>query len=203
MKDIILKKTGEAFLKFGFKSVTMDDIANELAISKKTIYKFFSNKQDLVDQTVSAMHEDCFHAIDGVCSLGINAIHENFEVKKIFKDLLKNTDTSPMYQLQKYYPKTYEKIMNKEFLMFRDCILRNIEKGIKEGLYREDIDANLVTRFYFALVMAIHDNTIFTYNKNTINQLEIDILEYHTRAIATDKGITELENQLKKLNSNK
>jgi hypothetical protein len=60
-----------------------------------------------------------------------------------------------------------------------------------------------VTRFYFALVMAVHDNTIFTYNKNTINQLEIDILEYHTRAIATDKGITELENQLKKLNSNK
>ena len=202
MKDIILKKTGEAFLKFGFKSVTMDDIADKLAISKKTIYKYFKNKQDLVDQTVLAMHEECFDAIDRVCSLEINAIHENFEVKKIFKDLLKNTDTSPMYQLQKYYPKTYDKILKKEFVMFRDCITKNIDKGIQEGLYRKDIDASLVTRFYFSLIMGVHNGDLFTYNKNTINQLEINVLEYHTRAIATKEGIIELENQLEELKNN-
>jgi len=203
MKDIILKKTGEAFLKFGFKSVTMDDIADKLAISKKTIYKHLKNKQDLVDQTVLAMHEECFLAIDHVCSLGINAIHENFEVKKIFTDLLKNADTSPMYQLQKYYPKTYDKILKKEFAMFRDYILRNIKKGINEGLYRKDIDENLVTRFYFSLIMRVHNSDLFTYHKSTINQLEINVLEYHTRAIATKDGIKELEKQLEELKNNK
>lgn len=202
MKDIILKKTGERFLKLGFKSVTMDDIADELAISKKTIYKYFNNKQDLVEQTITHIHEACLCAIDGVCNVGFNAIHENFEVKKVFKDLLKSNDDSPMYQLKKYYPKIYEKVMSKEFLMFQECISKNIEKGIDEGLYRKDINKSVVTRLYFALVMAVHDENLFTYNKNTINKLEIDVLEYHTRAIATDKGIKELEKQLKELNTN-
>lgn len=202
MKDIILKKTGERFLKLGFKSVTMDDIADELAISKKTIYKYFNNKQDLVEQTITHIHEACLCAIDGVCNVGFNAIHENFEVKKVFKDLLKSNDDSPMYQLKKYYPKIYEKVMSKEFLMFQDCISKNIEKGIDEGLYRKDINKSVITRLYFALVMAVHDENLFTYNKNTINKLEIDVLEYHTRAIATDKGIKELEKQLKELNTN-
>lgn len=202
MKDIILKKTGERFLKLGFKSVTMDDIADELAISKKTIYKYFNNKQDLVEQSVTHIHEACMCAIDGVCNVGFNAIHENFEVKKVFKDLLKSNDDSPMYQLKKYYPKIYEKVMSKEFLMFQECISKNIEKGIDEGLYRKDINKSVITRLYFALVMAVHDENLFTYNKNTINKLEIDILEYHTRAIATDKGIKELEKQLKELNTN-
>lgn len=202
MKDIILKKTGERFLKLGFKSVTMDDIADELAISKKTIYKYFNNKQDLVEQTVTHIHEACLCAIDGVCNVGFNAIHENFEVKKVFKDLLKSNDDSPMYQLKKYYPKIYEKVMSKEFLMFQECISKNIEKGIDEGLYRKDINKSVITRLYFALVMAVHDENLFTYNKNTINKLEIDVLEYHTRAIATDKGIKELEKQLKELNTN-
>ncbi len=202
MKDIILKKTGERFLKLGFKSVTMDDIADELAISKKTIYKYFNNKQDLVEQTITHIHEACLCAIDGVCNVGFNAIHENFEVKKVFKDLLKSNDDSPMYQLKKYYPKIYEKVMSKEFLMFQECISKNIEKGIDEGLYRKDINKSVITRLYFALVMAVHDENLFTYNKNTINKLEIDVLEYHTRAIATDKGIKELEKQLKELNTN-
>ena len=202
MKDIILKKTGERFLKLGFKSVTMDDIADELAISKKTIYKYFNNKQDLVEQTITHIHEACLCAIDGVCNVGFNAIHENFEVKKVFKDLLKSNDDSPMYQLKKYYPKIYEKVMSKEFLMFQECISKNIEKGIDEGLYRKDINKSVITRLYFALVMAVHDENLFTYNKNTINKLEIDVLEYHTRAIATDKGIKELEKQLKELNIN-
>ena len=129
-------------------------------------------------------------------------IHENFEVKKVFKDLLKSNDDSPMYQLKKYYPKIHEKVMSKEFLMFQDCISRNIEKGIEEGLYRKDIDINVVSRLYFALVIAVHEEKLFTYNKNTINKLEIDILEYHTRAIATEKGIKELEKQLKAIKIN-
>jgi len=201
MKETILKKTGERFLKFGFKSVTMDDIANQLAISKKTIYKYFKNKHDLVEQTVTHIHEDCINAIDGVCNCDFNAIHENFEVNKVFRDLLKNIDDSPMYQLKKYYPKIYDKVMKNQFLVFQDCISQNIKKGIEEGLYRKDLDINVISRLYFALVMVVHDENLFIYNKSTINKLEIDILEYHTRAIATEKGIKEIEKQLKELNN--
>ena len=133
-----------------------------------------------------------------ICEKGFNAIEENFEINKMFKDLLKNSDDSPMYQLKKYYPKTYTKIMEREFLMFKDCILNNIEKGINKGLYRDNLDKELITKFYFSLAMSIHDSTLYTYNKNTLNKLETSVLEYHTRAIATVKGIQILEEQLEK-----
>ena len=198
MKDVILKKTGYIFLKLGFKSVTMDDIASELGISKKTIYKYFKNKEELVDETTIHLHETMHQSVVCICEKGFNAIQENFEIKKMFKDLLKNSDDSPMYQLKKYYPKTYVKIMEKEFSMFKDCILNNIEKGINEGLYRKDMDTELTAKFYFSLAMSVHDATFYTYNKNTLNKLETNVLEYHTRAIATEKGLQILKEQLEK-----
>jgi len=197
MKETILQKAGETFLKFGFKSVTMDDIANEMGISKKTIYKYFGNKEELVDESLSFIHQSIHNAVSCICEKGFNAIQENFEIKKTFKDLFKNTDDSPMYQLQKYYPKTFQKLMADEFCMFKDCIQKNIEKGIHEGLYRKDIENDLITKFYFSLVMSVHDTNLHKYNKNTINSLEVKVLDYHTRAIATSKGIKILEEQLK------
>jgi len=175
----------------------MDDIANEMGISKKTIYKYFGNKEELVDESLSFIHQSIHNAVSCICEKGFNAIQENFEIKKTFKDLFKNTDDSPMYQLQKYYPKTFQKLMADEFCMFKDCIQKNIEKGIHEGLYRKDIENDLITKFYFSLVMSVHDTNLHKYNKNTINSLEVKVLDYHTRAIATSKGIKILEEQLK------
>ncbi|MDP3313617.1 TetR/AcrR family transcriptional regulator [Lutibacter sp.] len=197
MKCEILQKAGEIFLKLGFKSVTMDDIANELAISKKTIYKHFKNKEELVDETTVHLHDIMHKSVLCICEKGFNAIQENFEIKKMFKDLMKNSDDSPIYQLKKFYPKTYTRMMEKEFSMFKDCILNNIEKGIEEGLYRKEIDKDLTTKFYFSLAMSVHDSSLYTYNKNTLNKLETNVLEYHTRAIATLKGLQILEEQLK------
>jgi len=198
MKELILKKGGDIFLRLGFKSVTMDDIANSMAISKKTIYKYFKNKEDLVDQTISHLHEGMYKAINCICDKGFNAIEENFEIKKMFRDMLKNSDDSPMFQLQKYYPKTYNRIMKKEFSLFKDCIVNNLKNGIKEGLYRENMDLELTSKFYFSLVMSVHDVTLYQYRKNTMNKLELDVLEYHTRAIATKKGLNILEEQIDK-----
>ena len=198
MKHTILQKAGEIFLKYGFKSITMDDIANELAISKKTIYKFFKNKQELVEETVSLVHETMHKEIFCICDKGYNAIEENFEIKNMFKNMFKNSDDSPMFQLEKYYPDTYNKIMINEFDMFKDCILTNIKKGIKEGLYRANIDEDLITKFYFSLAMSVHNSNLHTYNKNALNKLETNVLEYHTRAISTLKGLKILEKQLEK-----
>jgi len=198
MKETIIKKAGEIFLKYGVKSVTMDDIANDLGISKKTIYKHFKNKVALVDSAVSYLHESMHNTVLCVCDKGYNAIQENFEIKKIFSELFKNSVNPPMYQLQKYYPETYTKIIKDEFSIFKECITGNLEKGIQEGLYRKDINIELATKFYFSLMMSVHDSKLHTYNKNTMNKLELCALEYHTRALATAKGLQTLEEQLEK-----
>ncbi|MGV6844910.1 MAG: TetR/AcrR family transcriptional regulator [Lutibacter sp.] len=199
MKEKILKNAAKIFLKYGFKSTTMDDVAEKLAISKKTIYKYFRSKEDLVDQSVSYFHQTVYEQVNCICEKNFNAIEENFEIKKMFRDLIKNSNESPLFQLQKYYRKTYEKVMKNEFQMFKDCISQNITKGMEEGLYQPNLKIDLVSRFYFILVMGLHDSTLFKYEEKTLNQLEIDVLAYHTRAIATKKGLQILEEQLVKI----
>ena len=194
MKEKIIEKAGELFLKLGFKSVTMDDIANELGISKKTLYKYFSNKNSLVEETTTTLHNSCFLVIEMIIDQGFNAIKENFEIKKMFKEMFQNASSSPIYQLKKYYPKIHEKTMEKEMVLFSQCLQKNLEKGIKEGFYRNDTNIALATQFYFSLVFSIHENTI---DNHKIPKLEQEVLVYHTRAIATEKGLLELENQLK------
>ena len=199
MKDKILLKASEMFLNLGFKSVTMDDIANTLGVSKKTIYKYFNNKHSLVESATKALHDSSLELIDLIVSQNHNAIKENFEIKKVFKEMFKNASSSPIYQLKKYYPLIHEKTMEKEIVAFSKCIKENIEKGIKEGFYRKDINIDLFTKFYIYLVFSVHENTE---ENHKIPYLEIQSLIYHTRAIATIKGIKELEKQLEINNYN-
>ena len=194
MEDKIIAKASKMFLNLGFKSVTMDDIAKELSISKKTLYKYFGNKHDLVATTTTLLHQSCFLEIQNITKQGFNPIEENFEIKKMFKEMFQNASSSPVYQLKKYYPKVHEKIMQKERLLFSECLQKNMKKGIEEGYYRKDVNIELVTKFYFSLVFSIHENTVENYK---IPKLEQDVLVYHTRAIATEKGVLELEKQLK------
>lgn len=194
MREKIIEKAGELFLKLGFKSVTMDDIASELGISKKTLYKYFNNKHSLVEETTSTLHNSCFSIIEEIVNQDFNAIKENFEIKKIFKEMFQNASSSPIYQLKKYYPKIHEKTMQKEMVLFSECLKKNMKKGVIEGYYRDDVNIDLATQFYFSLVFSIHENTIENYK---IPKLEQEVLVYHTRSIATEKGLSELKKQLK------
>ncbi|MEX6626474.1 TetR/AcrR family transcriptional regulator [Tenacibaculum salmonis] len=202
MRDKILNKAGEMFLNYGFKSVTMDDIAGELGISKKTLYKYFSKKTELVDASTDAIHYTISEAITKIKEQGYNAVEEEFAVKAIFKEMFKNAKTSPMYQLRKYYPETYTKLMEREVCMFRDCNIDNIKKGIKDGFYRDDLKIDLVVNFYFTLVFGVYESEMYSNEMQELMKVEYEILEYHIRAIATNKGLEELSKQLKIINKN-
>ncbi len=194
MKEPILKKSCDLFLKFGYKCVTMDDIANALAISKKTLYKCFKNKNALVDASTEFFQSQVFDMISNIREKGYNAIEENFEITTIFKNIFTETKELPMYQLNKYYPKTYRKHVKNEFRNFENFMNGNLQRGISEGLYRSGIDIHGTIKYYFILVMNIHEHEIFKKEKPTTH--EFPVLEYHTRAIATNKGLQELKKQL-------
>jgi AcrR family transcriptional regulator len=198
MKDKIIKKATDMFLKLGFKSVTMDDIAGEMCISKKTIYKYFSNKETLIEEGTEVVHQNIHRLMEEVISQNHNAIAENFQMREMFKEMFKSFDQSPAYQLKKHYPEIYEKMMANEI---EDCsrfFRLNIEKGITEGLYRTETDVEAAVKFYYTLIFSINETTRL---EKDAYELEAKALEYHTRAIATPAGILELQNQLHNLNT--
>ena len=199
MKSSITKSACESFLQLGFKSVTMDDIATKLAISKKTLYKYFKNKEALVKATSSEFHKEISKVICQIIQENHNAIEESFRIKQAVNIHLIQSKTSPMFQLRKYYPKIFSELFSKQFEVFRMSVLNNLDKGIEEGLYRKDIDKDSILKFYFLLVNGIHENDIFDRNMYTSADLGQKALEYHIRAIATEKGIKELEEQIENL----
>lgn len=181
------------FLKLGFKSITMDDIASEMCISKKTIYKYFCNKEILIEESTTLIHKEVHEIIDNIVSKNHNAIEENFEIRKMFKEMFQSSDTSPIYQLKKHYPEIYEKVMAKEITECNSVFRQNIEKGIQQGLYRANINIDSYTKFYYTLIFSVKETT---QSEKEGQELELEILEYHTRSMATPSGIDELEKHL-------
>ncbi|MEZ0129522.1 TetR/AcrR family transcriptional regulator [Flavobacterium sp. LBUM151] len=197
MKEKIIAKASDLFLKLGFKSVTMDDIAGEMCISKKTIYKYFCNKEVLIEESTSMVHRQVHEIIDSIVAKNHNAIQENFEIREMFRDMFKNNiDTSPIYQLKKHYPEIYQNVLSHEIDQCTQYFTENIQKGIREKLYRPDINIEVYVKFYYTLIFHINENTI---SEREAQEIELEALEYHTRAMATPDGILELEKQLKKI----
>ena len=196
MKHKILETSNELFLNLGFKSVTMDEIASKMGVSKKTIYKYFENKTDLVAAVTDYMFDTVSCGIDGICALQMNPIEEIFSIKRLVMKHLKDEKSSPQYQLQKYYPKIYASLTQKQFHVMQVCVLNNLKQGIEKGLYRAHIDLEFISRIYFNGMVGIKNKDLFPLTDYSMNTLMNHYLEYHLRGIATTKGLQELNKQL-------
>jgi len=188
MKDKIIHKATELFLNLGFKSVTMDDLANAMGISKKTIYSHFRNKTELVEATTMVTSQYIIRGIEEIMALGKNPIEELYEIKKFIMLELKNEKSSPLYQLQKYYPKIHSTLKEVQFECMRDCVGNNVTRGMEAGIYRQDLNVEFVCRIYFTGVMGIKDNELFPTKFFSKSQVMDHFLEYHLRGIVSPKG---------------
>ncbi|MBK5212224.1 MAG: TetR/AcrR family transcriptional regulator [Flavobacteriaceae bacterium] len=202
MKQKIIRKATNLFLKLGFKSVTMDDIANEMAISKKTIYTHFNNKTALVRECTFSVMDSITKGIDAICALDQDPIAELFEIKNFIMKKLEDEQTSPQFQLQKYYPEISKKLQQGQFEKMMECTQRNINKGIKNGIYRKNIDPDFISRLYFIGIMGIKDQTLFPIEKFSIKHITEEYLEYHLRGIVTPEGLSTLNQFIKEHQTN-
>ena len=197
MKEEIIKKANDLFLNFGFKSVTMDDLASEMGISKKTIYTHFQNKTKLVEATTNHTFCAISDGIDRILDERREPIEELFAIKAFVMDHLKNEKASPQYQLQKYYPKLYAILKKRQFEVMQECVLENLHRGISSGVYRDSIEVEFISRMYFTGMSSIKDQDMFPIRQFPVADLLQNYLEYHIRGIATDKGIKILNNLIK------
>ncbi len=188
MKEDILNKASELFINQGFKSVTMDDIANELALSKKTLYQHFANKETIVAVSVDAMFEEICSKIDIICDLERDPIEEMYDIKKEILHHLKDEKSAPMHQLLKYYPKIYRSLRARQFSYMQDCVMRNVRRGLEQGVYRANINEEFVCRIYFLGVTGTKDGDLFPTTLFSPGELYETYLEYHLRGIVTPKG---------------
>ena len=193
MKDDILKTAAELFLTYGFKSVTMDEIANALGMSKKTIYQYFENKNVLVEATTLYMFNLISNGIDEIRAQKLNPIEEIFEIKRFTMLHLKDEKSSPQFQLQKYYPKIFESLKTNQFCVMEDCVACNLTEGVEQGLYRDTINISFITKIYFNSMMALKDKELFPLNNFSMHELMNHYLEYHLRGICTEKGLETLK----------
>ena len=142
MKEKILEKATELFIELGFKSVTMDDIASKLGISKKTIYTHFSNKTKLVEATTFYLFENICGGIDLICAKKQNSIEELFEIKTFVLRNLQDEKSSPQHQLQKYYPEIFSEMKKRHLEIMQTCVSDNLKRGVETGIYRPEIDTH-------------------------------------------------------------
>lgn len=197
LKEKILEKAAEKFLTLGVKSVTMDEIATDLGISKKTIYAHFSTKTRLIEATTFHVFEEIESGINAIRNQHKNAIEEQYVIKNFALENLKDEKSSPQFQLQKYYPKIYSQIKEKQKSLMEEMLGENLERGIKEGYYREKIPIKFISRIYFVQILGIKDRELFPETEFSTSQLVENQLEYHLRAIVTEKGLAVLKNHLK------
>ncbi len=198
-KKEIIKETAKLYFKYGIRSVTMDDIAQELSMSKKTLYQYFTDKTSLVDSVVEyfGTKTDLSHCGEGE---GLNAIEKHHYMYKKISSLILNTNESFEYDMHKYYPVQFKKMIKYRRNTMFDKMKLDLKQGIDEGFFRSDINIEKVVILNMMRIESMKDNEILEkYNYKLIDVLD-EFFKYHLYAIATEKGINEYKRILRESN---
>ena len=189
MREKIIIKASELFLSIGFKTVTMDDLAQSMSISKKTIYQYFENKNQLISSCTESLQKSITQTFRDLRENTNNPIIELFQIKKEVMKILGNTETAPQFQLQKFYPEIYTELKNRELDLVRDTINESLQKGMETGYFRKDINIDFITRIYINGMRGVRDVDLFPLKEFKIEMVLEEFIEYHVRAISTKKGL--------------
>ncbi|GAA4306399.1 TetR/AcrR family transcriptional regulator [Nibribacter koreensis] len=197
-RERILQEALFLFLQRGIKAVSMDDVATHLGVSKKTIYKWFANKDELVyecmNQHISGMENTCCQALGNAN----NAMEAMFQIVEMVRGLMRQVHPTIFYDIQKYHPETWKLWQNHKDGFFLKQTKEHIQRGIKEKLFREDIDVEIVSRLRLAEVEMGFNSEIYPATQFDLQKVQIALLEHYILGLATIKG-HKLVNQYKQI----
>ena len=195
-KQHILQNVGGLYLKFGIKSVTMDDVASEFGISKKTLYQYFRDKADLVTQVIDFYLKNPMFCLND--NQKGNAIDQYFILREHIIHVLKYFHNNIEFDLKKQYPKLYGKVHRMKRERIFSNTVENIKNGIESGLYRPEIDAEIIAKLQVGRMLFTlnPENEIFTESEIATIELFDKIMEYYMYSICTQEGINYFKKQL-------
>ena len=184
----ILEKTHELFHQYGIRRVTMDDIATQCGMSKKTIYQYFKDKDELVDAAAQAHIHQNKCLCEEHSKQAKDALHEVFLAMEMAKEILEKLHPAILRDLEKYYPKTFVKFRtHKDEFMYK-VVKKNLEWGIADGIYRSEIDVDIMTRFRLESMFFPFNPFVYPQSKYNITRIEEEIMEHFVYGLATIKG---------------
>ncbi len=193
-RNDIIVRSWELFRKYGIKSISMDDIAREMGISKKTLYHVVKDKNELVGGVVGVLKE----LISGFWAVfhddSLTSLEQHCKQKSAIKNLHKHFNPTFAYDLQKYYPELHRDLIEYRKRVITDAHIANIEKGKKEGLFRDDVKADIIARLLVAHHIFTFDpvNEIFTIGEVMDFNIVEQVYMYHLRGLSTPKGLEEI-----------
>ncbi|RMF24202.1 MAG: TetR/AcrR family transcriptional regulator [Bacteroidetes bacterium] len=199
VKNQILDTAETLFRRYGLRSVTMDDIARELGISKKTLYQHFANKSDLVEQVIRQSIDCERELIEQTVQSAGNALEEMVFLARFVIRQLRELPPTLMYDLQKYYREAWNMLRELHFGYIQQVIENNLRRGMEERIYREDLEPAIIARLYVAKVNNIVDEELFPLSEYDRETLFKQNIQYHIRGIVSPKGGRLFEKLQKKI----
>lgn len=187
-KERIKLQATHLFMKYGIRSVSMDDIANHLGMSKKTIYQYYADKDELVDAVIEgeiSHNEEC-------CQLdqnrSENAVHELFLAMDMIVEMFRTMNASVLHDMQKYHPRAFLKFHKHKNDYLYNVIRENLVRGIKEDLYRDDMNINIVARFRVDSMLLVFDPEFQSKTKHNLADIEQELILLYTHGLVNPKG---------------
>lgn len=197
MKDqqakVLVQKASDMFKKYGIKSLTMDDIARELGMSKKTIYRVVDNKADLVKLVMLDYLETERAQMDSILASAKNSVDEMIQMADYFFNHLREFNAHALNDLRKYYPETWSIYNDYRFNYVLSRINDNLAKGIEQGFYRGNMDVDVIARLYVGGIDILMNQEFFPVKNYMFINLYKEYQNYHLRGIVSEEGLKLLE----------
>jgi len=193
MENRILFKARDLMLRNGVKHVTMDDIANQLGMSKKTIYQFYKDKDALVMAVVNFELEEQSSKCQRTQDTADNAVHEMFMLLEDIQQMFKNMNPMTMNEIAKYYPEAFARIQNHKDEFMHQIIKTNLIKGIEQGVYRKEIDPEILSIYRLETSFIPFNPQLYPFSKFDIGKVTLQIIENFIYGVMSLKGIELME----------
>lgn len=197
-KERIIQEARTLFLRLGIRSVSMDEIATHLGISKKTVYQHFQDKDELVDRVLQMQINNMQAETTETVQSASNAIEEIFNTMDMMVKHSRNMNPMVLFDLQKYHLSSFQKFhaYKNDFLL--NIISNNLKKGVEEGLYRSDIKIEILSKFRLETLMIGFNMDAFPADKYNVTEVSLVIIENFLYGLATEKGFNMIESYKKK-----
>lgn len=193
VKARIQQKAHDLFMQYGVRSITMDDIAIALGISKKTLYQYYADKDELVEAVMTGIID-----FNQTCCLrdrqqAKDAVHEVFLAIEMMQEMFVDMNPSVLFELQKYHPKAFDKFLQHKHTFMYKVFVENIQRGIKEELFRPNVNIEILVKTRLETIMLAFNQAVFPKNKFKLIDVETELTEHYLFGLATIKGHKQIE----------